>query len=47
MIFFYLKIDYNVQRNNLQLTKSKQNNIIKMSKTETVSITLQPIQQRF
>ena len=40
--FFYQNIDYNVQTNNLQLTKINQNNMIKMS--QTVNISLQPMQ---
>ena len=42
--FFYQNIGYNVQTNNLQLTKINQNNMIKM--TQTINITLQPMKWR-
>ena len=44
IIFFFQNVDYNAQRNNLLLTKNKQNNMITMS--QTINIILQPIQQR-
>ena len=43
-VFFYQNIYYNVQTNNLQSTKINQNNMIKMS--QTINITLRPMQQR-
>ena len=41
MFFFYQVIDYDIQKNNLQLTKIHQNSIIKTS--QTINVTLQPM----
>ena len=41
MFFFYQVIDYNIQTNNLQLTKINQNSMIK--KSQTINVTLQPM----
>ena len=44
LFFFYQNIGYNVQTNNLELTKINQNNMIKM--TQIINITLQPMKWR-